>query len=701
MENFSFQYPSWFLVICVLVAVLFAVGLYFKSMKWDEKSSWLKPSLWALRFLSVLLIGILLLGPMIKTLLEESKEPSIVMIVDNSKSVDAWSASANVDLGTTFRDFLAGLSSDYNVDVFSMGAEIAQVEKSDTLQFQDEVTNISEALEYISDIYEGENLGAVVVASDGIFNEGKSPIYAKFKNPSPLYTVALGDTTRKKDLIAKRVFYNEVAYLSDEMMTQVDVQAYNADGERARLTVQREEGGQWTTIATSDVRLKGDNAFTTVEQRLVFDKAGVNHYRYSLSPINNESNRSNNSKDIYIEVLDARQEIGIIANAPHPDITALKQLLEQNKNYVVSVYLEAPSAQEISKLDLAIFHNLPAQGRGVTNAIQELDRLKRPRIYIVGDQTDITAFNGSQSLVSIKAASGSANKAQAVLEESFTNFTISDELRINLSNYPPLDAPFGEYQLQGNVQTLMHQQIGKIETDYPLLSLADDNGIKSAYLFGSGIWRWKLFDYVQRKDFDVLSELLDKTIVYTSTKEDKRKFRVSTSDNVYLENDDILISAELYNNNYELINDPEVSLTISNQDGEEFPYELSKSGKSYSLNAGNLPEGRYNYKARTNFNSEEYEGGGRFVVRAIQYELYDLEARHSVLYTLADQYNGKQYFLNQLDELSQEITSNDSLKPVVYQSTISKPLLDNKWLFGLLALLLVAEWFLRRYFGNL
>ena len=87
------------------------------------------------------------------------------------------------------------------------------------------VSNISEFLKYIYDLYSNQNLGAIIMATDGIYNEGSNPIYAGAKLTAPIYTVALGDTTAKKDVILKRVFHNKIAYLGDKFSIQIDVAA--------------------------------------------------------------------------------------------------------------------------------------------------------------------------------------------------------------------------------------------------------------------------------------------------------------------------------------------------------------------------------------------------------------------------------------------------------------------------------------------
>lgn len=51
--------------------------------------------------------------------------------------------------------------------------------------FTDKVTNLSELLKGVYDLYGGQNLGAVVVASDGIYNEGSNPAYVDVAIAAP------------------------------------------------------------------------------------------------------------------------------------------------------------------------------------------------------------------------------------------------------------------------------------------------------------------------------------------------------------------------------------------------------------------------------------------------------------------------------------------------------------------------------------
>jgi hypothetical protein len=87
-------------------------------------------------------------------------------------------------------------------------------------------------------------------------------------------------------------------------------------------------------------------------------------------------------------------------------------------------------------------------------------------------------------------------------------------------------------------------------------------------------------------------------------------------------------------------------------------------------------------------------------VQPIQLELFETTANHAVLRALSTKFGGETVFPAQLTSILEKIKANQTVKPVIYQTTSTNPLINLKWIFALLALLLSAEWFLRRYFGS-
>lgn len=684
----------------MVIAIALTFFLYYKFKGLDESSKGLKRVLYFLRFLPLLGIGLLLLGPLLQQLIEETKKPVVVLLSDDSQSIGQWSAGTTADPTEAVEQMAVSLSEKYEVVHYAFGEGISLM-KEDTSRYDQSITDISETLEYISDIYEGENLGAIVLSTDGIYNQGSNPIYAGLRADIPIYSVALGDTTKVRDVSLEDILHNEVAYLKDEMITQIDIKGSNALGRTIRLTVQKETNGGYQTLDTRQIRIDQESFFISEDVTLSFEEAGIQHYRYSLSYVDGEVNRANNTKDIYIEVLDARQVVKILADAPHPDLSAIKQILEQNKNYEVEIKINDFNATDVNEADVIIFHNLPSRRRSLDNINRTLAGRSVARLYIVGQETNLGKFNSFQNTINIRSNGGNANNAQGTLEERFDLFTISDELKNKIEGYPPLASTYGEYDVSDKAEVLLYQRIGDINTEFPLLAYSDDNGQKTAFLLANDIWRWKLYDHLQHDNFDIVSELLEKSITYIGTKEDKRKFRVNSSANVYRVNDDVRFRAELYNNNYELINEPEVRLELNSSSNDKYDYTFSVEDQSYTLDIGRLAAGSYTYRASTTWSGEPYIDEGRFVVRDIQLELYDQEAQHELLYSLAERTQGAVYYPAQVTQLGQELLNSDKIKPVIYQNTITKPLLDNKWILLFIIVPLILEWALRRYYGSL
>jgi len=694
MSNISFSYPYWYVILCVLLGVVYAVLLYTKSGTFKEHN-WLYWVLGIARGTLVSLLALLLLSPQIKSILTETKKPIIVLAQDNSESVLAnMSETEKAEFEQNFTQLESDLTQEYEVKSYSFGSDVR--EKMD-FTFTDKVSNISEVLNTVYDQYSNQNLGAVILATDGIYNEGSNPIYAGTKLSAPIYTVALGDTTPQKDLLIKRVFHNKIAYLGDKFSIQVDVSAQNCAGANTQLIVKKVGGGSPQTFP---IKIDKNNFFTTKEVVINASVAGVQRYLISVNKIAGEVSTVNNNKEIFIDVLDARQKILILADSPHPDLSAIKSSLDKNKNYEVEVkYANSPTIN-IPAYDFVVLHQLPSNKNPSTTVFSSIKNNKKPVLFIVGTQTDIGKLNSTQSMLNITGNTTSTNDVQASIASNFSLYKVDPLIENTVPKFAPILAPFGQFTEGPNTSVLAYQRIGKVDTKYPLIVFGDHHGAKSAIIAAENIWKWKMFDYLENKNHDIFEELLGKCVQYLSLKEDKRKFRVSLDKNIFNENEQIIFDAELYNQSYELVNEPDASLTISDDAGKDYNYTFDKSGNAYRLSAGLLATGNYKYTAKTFSNGEELKVSGQFSIRPIQLELFETTADHTLLKLLSDKYGGTTVAPAALTSLATQIKEKGNAKPVMYESTKTRSVINLKWILFLLLGILVLEWFLRRYFGS-
>ena len=214
------------------------------------------------------------------------------------------------------------------------------------------------------------------------------------------------------------------------------------------------------------------------------------------------------------------------------------------------------------------------------------------------------------------------------------------------------------------------------------------------------MWRWKLRDFAEHNNINLFAELVGKTVQYLSVKADKSFFRV-TAPKIIDESEQAEMSAEVYNKSYELITEPDVLLTLSNPEKKQFNYTFSKVNPLYKLNLGHLAPGEYRYEAKVKVGTELFTKSGTFMVREIVAEKISTVANHQLLFQLAAKTGGKMFAPSQLTALENQLLQNQTIKPVTYSSVETTQVIDLKWLFYIILVLLCAEWMFRKRYASI
>jgi hypothetical protein len=590
------------------------------------------------------------------------------------------------------------LSDDYDVRSFAFDSD---VRSGEGLNFQGQGTDISKALDGVTERFYGQNLGAVVLASDGLYNQGTNPVYSGARLTAPLFALALGDTTTYKDLILSKVLHNRIAYLGDRINLRIDLEAYHANGESTPVTISRIEKGNSSKVYSQVVPIDEAYHASTVSASLEAKHAGIQHYRVEWQVIDGESNLENNARDVFIEVIDGRQKIAILHASPHPDIAAIKRTIETNKNYEVHVKdVRNTGPNELGAYNLLIAHQVPARSGAGSKHIQKATQEELPILFVLGRQTHLHSFNQLQDLFGVLRATNDQNDVTASpVDAEFSLFKFEEQDLEKLAALPPLKAPFGQFKTSPNAARLLNQKIGNLVTDYPLLVFNQGVSHRIAVLAGEGFWQWRQHDHRMHGTSSATTALINKTIQYLSAKKDKRQFRVILPTNNFSENDQISVRAELYNDAYELVNDPDVQIRISDESGKDYPFVFGREGAAYQLNAGSLPMGNYTYYASTTFGGKLHENRGAFSVSAVRVEALQTVADHHLLSLLASKYGGEVVQPDQVGELVDKISSRPDLKPILYNAHANNPLIELRWVAILLLTFLGIEWFARKYQG--
>ncbi|NIW00279.1 hypothetical protein GWN26_14620, partial [Candidatus Saccharibacteria bacterium] len=115
-----------------------------------------------------------------------------------------------------------------------------QGNKTDSLNFEEDGTNLTNVITAVNDSLSGRNLQALILVSDGIYNQGPNPVLPARQSPAPIHTVLVGDTSQPKDIAIRRVKTNQVIYVNNKMPMEVVVTQNGYDGQKVLLSVTRD-----------------------------------------------------------------------------------------------------------------------------------------------------------------------------------------------------------------------------------------------------------------------------------------------------------------------------------------------------------------------------------------------------------------------------------------------------------------------------
>ena len=689
--NIVSPYPIWYFVFCVILGAILAFLLYRKDKKLSEFSKLTKGVLFGLRFLCISLLAAMLLSPLLKYFNKTVEKPIIIIAQDNSASMKmaADSAFVKVNLQEQLATVKSKLEEKYRVESYLFDESV--ITNNISPDFNGKITDFDVLFESIEQRFVNRNVGGLLLISDGIYNQGNSPVYSTQSLEFPVFTVGLGDTNKYVDVQLRNLRNNKLAFLGNEFPVQLDIKTQKFKSKELKFSVFR----KGKLITAKQVNGLKTNGVSTQQLKLKADVVGKQQYTVVVESVEGERNTLNNRINFYIDVLDGRQKVLLLGMAPHPDLGALKAAINSNENYELTSSIYSEYAKSFDQFDLVILHqSANSKLVSIDQKMKKLLATSKPLLLFGGGWKniellkDISGKSGGRKIV---------NEVQAEVNESFSLFTVDNDIR-KLSNFPPLTTEANQIVKSNGNQTLLTQKIGNVQTAYPLLSFYELQDVKMGRFTGEGIWKWRMAGYQEFGNHDLFNRFVGKVVQYMAVKSDRSFFRVSTINELY-ENDAINFSAQLFNPSYELVNDADVNLELKNQDDERFTFTMNRTGETYQLNIPSLEPSTYTYIASTSFQGKKYNEKGVFTVKELRLEAMNTEADHELLFQLAKRTNGEMLTVNELSTFSDLIENRDDVTSVSYMNEEVQDIINLKWIFFVLLALLSIEWFIRKRGG--
>ncbi len=688
------HYSLWLAPLCVLLGIAAAWLLYRHT---PERHGWGSGVQWALgifRATVIALLAFLLLEPMVRVLVREVRKPVVVLAHDGSSSLLATgdSIAFKVRYAKELGSLADKLGERYEVRAFTYGSQV-----SEGLQFGQEQgqTDIDQLFRAVYDRFAGPDLGAVVIDGDGIFNRGRDPRISAERLGVPVFAIMLGDTTVRPDLVLQQVDHNRITYLGNQFPLLVKWKADHLKGKATRVSVMH----KGKEVAAKDIGINSDPMVGEVPLLVKAEESGIQRYTVVLRPVEGETTTANNTQDIFVDVLDDRRKVLVLARAPHPDVAAIRAAMGAVEGYTVEIGLSSSFKGHVEEYDLVVLHQLPAPDAPLQQLFQRIEQREIPTWTILGQKSDLRQVAALGNGVAIESARGIFSDVQAGVVPEFQLFTMEPEDQRAIERFPPLQVPFAQYSLSRSASALLNQRIGAVRTAYPLFAFQAQAARRTAITCGEGLWRWRLADMQQNGTTAHFDRLVQKTVQFLALKQDKGRFRVH-GEREFAQGDRVMLTAELYNASFEPVNDPEAVITFTNEEGSELAYTFSRTGTGYQLEAGILPPGRYTWKASTTLDKERMTAQGEFLVKPMVAEHMNTVADHGLLRNIAARTGGLAVDQAGMDAIAAELKDRPEMAARSYSFNSFSDLIGLRWIFFLLLALLTLEWALRRRSGT-
>ena len=669
-----------YIIIAIIISILLAVFMYGYKTKFSKSTKWIYGSL---RFVTIFSVLLLLINPIFKTETFSLIKPKLPILIDNSESISELNQTVNVSDFITSLKLNKDLNKKFELSFYTFGNEF---KINDSLTFNEKNTNISEALLLTNQLFKDE-VAPTILITDGNQTLGNNYEFSSINFKNSIYPVVIGDSAKYLDLKIEQLNTNRYAFLKNNFPVEI-ILLYQGS---KNITSQFEVKKGTTTVYKETIEFTKNDKTKILKFTLPASSVGFQKYTAQINPITEEKNTINNSKQFVVEVIDQSTNVLIVSDIVHPDIGAIKRAIESNEQRKVTIIKPFEALSIVNDHQLIILYQ---PNRSFTNIYSEINKLNKNTLVFTGQQTDWYFLNNIQNNY-IKEVTNQSENVVGILNKNYGAFVIND---IDFSDYRPLKTLFGPLEIVVPYDNLLGQSIDGFETETSLLATTELNGSRNAIFDGEGIWKWRAQSFIESKNYNEFDIFFGKVIQYLAS--NKRRSRLEVSyENFYYNNKSIHISAQYFDKNFVFNSNANLSILITDTDSKQsFEYPLLLNENYYEIDLSNLKAGEYIFKVSVN-DEIILAKNGAFTILDFNVEQQFLNPDVTKLSRLATNTKGKDFFISDSFLLIDTLIKDDRFKQVEISKEKIEPLIEWRYLLGLIILSLSIEWFLRKYNG--
>ncbi len=718
LKGFSLTSIEGVLITLLLMALSAFVIYYLYKNIYPPKSRSYRIALRTLRSLVFIILSIQISMLVINwsTLSEKKKEVGILL--DGSKSMAQYENSPFIEILETVDQIASSIGNEVEVKKYLFDSELRDYSTDN--RAEGDITDISRSLKTLLKGNRSKTMSALILLSDGQWNQGEPPdLNANFSD-IPVYVVGIGDKERSKDIRISSVNAKSVMFLDDSMKIRLSIQSDGFSGKKAEIKIY----GEGISEIIKNISLPEDGFLKDVEFYISFDSEGEKNLQIELSSLEGEFTDTNNKRRKIVNVISKKKTILLLGGAPSADYVFMKDLLFSREEFDVTSMVQSGSDRWYEKgnlqidpdFDLFVFVGFPSgesSENDLGSLMRELSRRPASLLFLNSGSTDYEKLRSFESFLPIRLGNitGAVRYNEGILnledDGKFHPFTKQSDFLNETSeawhNMPPAYSPLLKLSLKENSRVLLSIGTGNTDskTNSPALIVSGEGLNKSAMIMTVDSHN---FDRLLRgigESSSTWKNSLINGVKWLSSRERPKKVNVTTDKKIYSQGEKIQFTAQVYDDSYDLIDDANLSVEIKSESdsSELFEFDLQNltdgnyAGEYRSKNPG---EFHYNVIAkRGDLSIGVFEGN--FGVETYSPELDNLFRNEKLLKAIAEKSGGLYFPLESFDPDSLNIESS----VIIEKSDRTFEAWSNQILMLVLLTLLAVEWYMRKRGGLL
>lgn len=703
----NYSYSSYLLILAIVLLIVF--NFFIHRVTVPPLSAVKRSALIILRSISLILLLFLIFEPVLSFSKKIEIIPKNLVFIDNSRSIRIDDGS---DRQTSIKNIINDFSTYSNFDFSTFGSNIKTVTQDslEEIKFDEGLTNFENIFSQLH--LEDQKITSITIISDGGINDGSNPIFQADKLGIPVFTIGIGDTTRRNDAEVKNILTNNFIYTETPTQVVATITNYKLSGRTTTLSLlENDKLIDQKIITLSEEGVQTENFDYTPHS------VGEKKLTISLGKTNDEFSDANNKKISIIKVLNDKVKVLLVAGAPSADLSFIKTSLLSNKNLSVNSitqistdkFLEGQNQSKlIDSADVLFLIGFPAKNTPSTlidNIFSKIKIDKKPFYFLLSESTDINKLKMLEPVLpfSIRRTGNELLEVQpnVPLKQSTNNIIKNDANDIveEWNNLPPVFQENAEFIAKPESEVIVNSRIKSIQISNPLI-VSSNLGSRAIAVLAKDIWKWKL--QANDKTSTLFDSFILNSVRWLNTDERQKKVLIKTNKKYYSLGEVIDFTAQVYDESFNPVNEAAVEVEITNEQNTSKITLTSLSNGLYEGKFQTNDKGDFSFAGSANKDNILYgSDNGSFNVGELDVESSAFRMNKEFLNDLAIQSGGR-FFMpdnySEVFELIKDLTINSSQEKEIKKEIA---LWANEWLLVILVLALAVEWLLRKLWGLL